>query len=43
LGKRGISQGRGKYDLQQVKGIGLEDEAIQFTTAEIKHSQTIIP
>ncbi|MBI2470391.1 MAG: CRISPR system precrRNA processing endoribonuclease RAMP protein Cas6 [Planctomycetes bacterium] len=30
LGKRGIGQGRGKYDLLEVKGIGLEDEAIQI-------------
>ena len=30
LGKQGIGQGRGKYDLQQVEGIGLEDEAIQI-------------
>jgi len=30
LGKQGIGQGRGKYDLQQVEGIGLDDEAIQI-------------
>ena len=30
LGKLGIGQGRGKYDLLHVEGIGLEDEAIQI-------------
>ena len=30
LGKQGIGQGRGKYDLVQVEGIGLEDEAVQI-------------
>jgi CRISPR-associated endoribonuclease Cas6 len=30
LGKMGIGQGRGKYDLLQVEGIGLEDAAIQI-------------
>ena len=30
LGKQGIGQGRGKYDLLHVEGIGLEDEAIQI-------------
>jgi len=30
LGKQGIGQGRGKYDLLQVEGIGLENEAVQI-------------
>lgn len=30
LGKQGIGQGRGTYDLLQVEGIGLEDEAVQI-------------
>ncbi len=35
LGKQGIGQGRGKYDLLQVEGIGLENEAV-----EIYHNKT---
>lgn len=30
LGKQGIGQGRGKYDLIQVEGIDLENEAVQI-------------
>ncbi|CAG0941751.1 hypothetical protein BROC_01581 [Candidatus Brocadiaceae bacterium] len=30
LGKKGIGQGRGKYDLLQVEGIGLDNEAVQI-------------
>ncbi|HHT9145919.1 MAG TPA: hypothetical protein ACFYD4_09605, partial [Candidatus Wunengus sp. YC61] len=30
LGKQGIGQGRGKYDLVQVEGIGFENEAVQI-------------
>ena len=30
LGKQGIGQGRGKYDLMQVECIGLENEAVQI-------------
>ncbi|OHB43336.1 MAG: hypothetical protein A2Y11_05340, partial [Planctomycetes bacterium GWC2_39_26] len=30
LGKQGIGQGRGKYDLLHVEGIGLENEAVQI-------------
>lgn len=30
LGKQGIGQGRGKYDLVQVEGIGLGNEALQI-------------
>jgi len=30
LGKQGIGQGRGKYDLMQVEGMDLENEAIQI-------------
>lgn len=30
LGKKGIGQGRGKYDLLQVEGIGLDNESVQI-------------
>ncbi|OQY98065.1 MAG: hypothetical protein B6D35_13185 [Candidatus Brocadia sp. UTAMX2] len=30
LGKQGIGQGRGKYDLIQVEGIGLKDESVRI-------------
>ena len=36
LGKQGIGQGRGKYDLLHVEGIGLEDEAIQIYNSKVQ-------
>ncbi|MCR4320550.1 MAG: CRISPR system precrRNA processing endoribonuclease RAMP protein Cas6 [Candidatus Brocadiaceae bacterium] len=36
LGKQGIGQGRGKYDLVQVEGISLEDEAIQIYNSKVQ-------
>ncbi|MCF6155462.1 MAG: CRISPR system precrRNA processing endoribonuclease RAMP protein Cas6 [Candidatus Brocadia sp.] len=30
LGKQGVGQGRGKYDLLKVEGIGLENESVQI-------------
>ena len=32
LGKQGIGQGRGKYDLVQVEGIGLDGNAVEIYT-----------
>ncbi|HHT9115187.1 MAG TPA: CRISPR system precrRNA processing endoribonuclease RAMP protein Cas6 [Candidatus Wunengus californicus] len=36
LGKQGIGQGRGTYDLLHVEGIGLEDEAIQIYNSKVQ-------